>query len=185
MLAQRKKDTGKYWKKNNNYSFHAIVDSMDSIISSGKSASIGIKGCNGTSGDEPNSFQLYSYVSKQDEIVTDNSNIDKEIVHNAYSKINIGYTEGDDANSVTSNVDLCTEIEGATIIWSSDKPDVISETGIVTRSDETNIVRLTAVIKSNDFSMDIDFEVRVVKNIYEGYNTDYIYDMDSLELLYI
>lgn len=118
-------------------------------------------------------------------IVTDNSNIDKEIVHNAYSKINIGYAEGDDANSVTSNVDLCTEIEGATVIWSSDKPDVISETVIVTRSDETNIVRLTAVIKSNDFSMDIDFEVRVVKNIYEGYNTDYIYDMDSLELLYI
>ena len=157
----------------------------NSIISSGKSASIGIKGCNGTSDDEPSSFQLYSYVSKQDEIVTDNSNIDKEIVHNAYSKINIGYAEGDDANSVTSNVDLCTEIEGATVIWSSDKPDVISETGIVTRSDETNIVRLTAVIKSNDFSMDIDFEVRVVKNIYEGYNTDYIYDMDSLELLYI
>lgn len=166
---------------------HYVVRNAEynSNIASGESVSIGLNGCEGESSDEPSSFQLYSYVSEKDELVVDNSYIDKEIVHNAYSKINIGYAEGDDANSVTSNVYLCTEIEGATVIWSSDKPDVISETGIVTRSDETNIVRLTAVIKSNDYSMDIDFDVRVVKNTYDGYNTDYIYDMDSLELLYI
>lgn len=44
---------------------------------------------------------------------------------------------------------------------------------------------MKAVIKCNDYSKDISFDVRVVKNTYENYNTDLIYDMDSLELLYI
>ncbi len=44
---------------------------------------------------------------------------------------------------------------------------------------------LKAVIQSNDYSKERDFELRVIKNTYENYDTDYIYDMDSLELLYI
>lgn len=62
---------------------------------------------------------------------------------------------------------------------------MISEIGIVTRSGETQNVTLKAVIQCNDCSMDSDFPVRVVKNTYDDYDTDYLYDMDSLELLYI
>lgn len=166
---------------------HYVVRNAEynSTIAPGGSVSIGIKGCEGESSNAPSNFQLYSYALEQDELDVDNSNDDMEIVQNAYSKINIGYADGDDANSVTSDLYLCSELEGATVVWISDKPEVVSEDGMVIRSDETNIVCLTAIIKSNNYSMDIDFTVRVVKNTYNGYNTDFIYDMDSLELLYI
>jgi len=157
----------------------------NSTILSDNVVSIGILGSYTDEVCEPFNFQLHSYTLDKKNVIIDNSNMDMEIVQNAYSKINIGYADGDDKNSITSDVNLCTELEGAAITWISDKPDIISESGTVTRSDETNIVNLKAVIKSNDYSMDIDFDVRVVKNTYDNYNTDFIYDMDSLELLYI
>lgn len=164
---------------------HYVVRNAEynSTIAPGENVSIGIKGCEGESEDEPYNYQLHSNALNRDDV--DNMDSDIEIVQNAYSKIGIGYKDGDDANSVTSDLYLCTELEGAMITWSSDRPEIITDTGIVTRSAETNIVHLTATIKSNDYSMDINFEVRVVKNTYDGYNTDFIYDMDSLELLYI
>ena len=153
---------------------HYVVRNAEynSTIAPGENVSIGIKGCEGESEDEPYNYQLHSNALNRDDV--DNMDSDIEIVQNAYSKIGIGYTDGDDANSVTSDLYLCTELEGAMITWSSDRPEIITDTGIVTRSAETNIVHLTATIKSNDYSMDINFEVRVVKNTYDGYNTDFI-----------
>lgn len=148
-------------------------------IFNGNVVSIGIQGRYCGESREFSDFRLYSYVPKG------NDGIDRAIVENAYSKLAIGYAEGDDRNAVTSDIYLCTELEGAEIIWNSDNPEVISADGTVTRSGKTQMVRLTATIKSNDYSMDIDFDLRVVKNTYDGYNTDFIYDMDSLELLYL
>ena len=104
---------------------------------------------------------------------------------NAYSALQIGYADNNDANSVTSDLKLCNELEGAKITWSSDKPDVIATNGSVTRSNETKNVKLTATIRSNEESLDKEFEVRVIKNTYDNYNTDYLYDMENLEHLYI
>ena len=137
---------------------------------------------------EPTNYVLSSYgekEGKQEEQQEEQDYSDVQIVMNAYSKLKIGYADGNDRYSVTDNVGLPTELDGASITWISSKPEVISETGAVRRSEETQFVTLKAVIQSNNFSKDLDFELRVIKNTYENYDTDYIYDMDSLELLYV
>lgn len=166
---------------------HYVVKNVEynSTIPSGKSVSFGIQGCYYGTTCELSNCQLSSYNSQTSGEIVDSTNCDMTIVQNAYSNIKIGYANGDDQYSVTSDLSLRTELEGATITWISNNPEVISETGKVVRSDKTKNVTLTAVISSNDYSMRIAFDVRVIKNTYVDYNTDLIYDMDSLELLYI
>ncbi len=165
-------DDGHYVIKNSGY---------NSVIPAGESITFGVNAAYAEEACEPENYQLYSFGMSDDE--TDET--DMQTVMNAYSKLKIGFAEGNDANSVTSDITLCTELEGATITWISTDPDVISDTGAVTRSDETKNVSLKAVIQCNDYSMEADFTVRVIKNTYEDYDTDFLYDMDSLELLYI
>ena len=51
-----------------------------------------------------------------------------------------------DVLQVTENLNLPTELEGVTIRWESSHPDVISETGVVTRGNKTVLVTLTATL---------------------------------------
>ena len=120
--------------------------------------------------------------SKRDNL---NFNEDYLIVNNAINKLKIGYNGNDSEYSVTSNLNLTESIDGAVIEWSSSNTDIVSNAGIVNRPDEISAkVTLTATVKSNTYLETKDFEVYVIKSKYENYNTDYIEDLDSIELLY-
>lgn len=65
--------------------------------------------------------------------------------------LQIGYTSGDSALSVTQNVTLLTSgLDGTTISWASDTPAVISISGVVTQPlGDPAVVTLTATIASH------------------------------------
>lgn len=118
----------------------------------------------------------------------ENLNFDEDylIVNNAINKLKIEYNGSDSEYSVTENLILPETLDGATIEWSSSNTDIVSNGGIVTRPDETSIkVQLTATVRSNAYFETKSFEVYVIKSKYVNYNTDYIQDLDSLELLYL
>ena len=52
--------------------------------------------------------------------------------------------EGVTTTRVTENLELPTELDGVTIEWTSSHPDIVSETGVVTRSNKDVVVTLTA-----------------------------------------
>ena len=165
-------DDGHYIIKNSGY---------NSIIPASDAVTFGICVSGNENILEPDNIELYSY-SLMDET---NDDSDMQTVMNAYSKLKIGFAENNDENSVTSDLKLCTEFEGASITWTSTDPDVISDNGEVTRSSETKNVTLKAVIQCGEYSVESDFNLRVIKNTYDNFDTDHLYDMDSLEMLYI
>lgn len=115
-----------------------------------------------------------------------NCDEDYLIVHSAISELEVGYKDNDTRYSVTDNLSLVTELNGAIIEWSSSNADVISDEGIVNRpDDESANVILTANVKRNSYFETKQFEVYVIKNKYVNYNTDYIEDIDSFEKLYL
>ncbi len=131
----------------------------------------------------PENYVLYQHGINQG---IDSIGEDAYIVRNAKSQLKIGYAFGDSEESVTKNISLCSELAGASVKWISSKPAMISDKGEVVRpSAESEYVTLTAVVSSNDYSEEVEFNVRVVKDTYVNYNIDYIYDMESPELLYI
>ena len=79
---------------------------------------------------------------------------DEAAVAAAKSALNITYASGDSAASVTQNVGLPSSgIDGCTITWASDTPEVISLVGAVTQpSSDPVVVTLTATITSNSVS---------------------------------
>ncbi|BBI35669.1 S-layer homology domain-containing protein [Cohnella abietis] len=92
---------------------------------------------------------------------------DQEVVEAAKDSLAVGYYGSDRATSVTQNVMLSdTGTDGASVEWSSDKPNVISSTGVVTRpshiaSDAT--VTLTATITKGNDSDTKMFTLKVLK----------------------
>ena len=122
-----------------------------------------------------------------EKIVPDlNFDEDYLIVQSAISELEIEYKNNDTKYSVTDNLSLKTELNGATIEWSSSNEDVITDEGVVSRpcNESTNVI-LTANVKSNSYFETKQFEVYVIKNKYVNYNTDYIEDIDSFEMLYL
>lgn len=108
------------------------------------------------------------------------------IVQSAVSELEIAYKNNDTKYSVTDNLSLVTELNGATIEWSSSNEDVITDEGVVNRPcNESMKVILTANVKSNSYFETKQFELYVIKNKYVNYNTDYIEDIDSFEMLYL
>lgn len=108
------------------------------------------------------------------------------IVQSAISELAIEYKNNDTKYSVTDNLSLVTELNGATIEWSSSNADVITNEGVVNRpANESAKVILTANVKSNSYFETKQFEVYVIKSKYVNYNTDYIEDIDSFEMLYL
>lgn len=91
--------------------------------------------------------------------------MDAILVEYAARQINIGYQQGDNADHVTRNMTLPTELEGAdgvTITWCSSSNTISSE-GVVTRpqgADEE--VTLTVTVSKNDTSYSVEFVLKVI-----------------------
>lgn len=67
--------------------------------------------------------------------------------------LEIGFATGDTQSSVTKDITLLEEKNGVTITWASDKPEVISNEGLVTRPkfrENDMAVTLTATLKKNE-----------------------------------
>ncbi|BAU27769.1 alpha-tubulin suppressor-like RCC1 family protein [Aneurinibacillus soli] len=81
------------------------------------------------------------------------SQTDVEAVTEAKAALDVGYTVGESAGSVTQNVTLpMTGLNNTAVSWSSDKPGVIAANGTVTRPEFTSgdsIVILTATVTKN------------------------------------
>ncbi len=91
----------------------------------------------------------------------------------------------DTYESVTENIILPTEMQGATIKWTSSHPAINAENGIVTRPEEESVwVTLKAEITYGEEKEEKEFKLKVVKNYYSDYSTDYIEVYDDYEYLY-
>jgi uncharacterized repeat protein (TIGR02543 family) len=82
--------------------------------------------------------------------------------------LNIGFAVGDSARSVTHNIILTDtgKVNGSTIIWESDTPDVISNEGIVTRplfSETDAEVTVTAYVYYNEGKATKEFHLTVLR----------------------
>lgn len=84
----------------------------------------------------------------------------------AIEKISIGYQDSDSANSVTKNLTLPTLVYvsgDVNVSWSSNAPSVISNSGIVTRpSDNDVVVSLTAKVTVGSEARNKTFTVTVI-----------------------
>lgn len=88
-------------------------------------------------------------------------------VYSAYNRLNIGYSNGDFAQSVTSKLDLPTtfDVDGITVLinWSSSNSGTIDNNGNVIRSYTDSNVKLSATLScGNASSMTKDFDVVVI-----------------------
>ena len=78
---------------------------------------------------------------------------DQQIIDSSFNLINL-------PRSTATDLTLPTEgIEGATISWKSSDPDVISDTGKVTRGTTSQTVTLTATVTYNELSESRSYEV--------------------------
>jgi len=69
----------------------------------------------------------------------------------AKEALEIKYVQGETYVTVKSNLTLPTKVEGfegVTVEWASDKPAVISATGVVVRQDADTVVNLTATLRA-------------------------------------
>lgn len=84
----------------------------------------------------------------------------------AIGKISIGYQDSDNANSVTKNLTLPTSVNvsgDVNVSWSSNAPSVISNSGIVTRPNDNDVVvSLTAIATIGSISRNKTFTVTVL-----------------------
>lgn len=79
-------------------------------------------------------------------------------------QVQIIYASGDNAQNVTQNFTIPTQVGDATITWTSNKPDVIQINGstvTITRGNTDVSVKVTATITLNEDSTDKDFTVIV------------------------
>jgi len=108
----------------------------------------------------------YMYVTKAKE------NSDEQDVQEAVNKLTVGYTEGDNWESVTSNVFLLeTGLHNTSIGWTSNKPGIISvedkgdrlEGKVIRPEKNDETVILTATVEKNGKKLERQFLV-IVKN---------------------
>ncbi len=105
---------------------------------------------------------------------------DQEIVDAALDTVVIPFTSGDTASSVTQDLVLPTSDGDISITWLSNNPEVISNTGVVTRpikgtADVT--VLLTATLGLNDLTATKTFTLIVKANLYTA--------LDALDMITI
>ena len=86
---------------------------------------------------------------------------DELIIQEAYDSLllaNIG-------SGVATDLTLPTTVgtEGVTVTWSSDKPDVLSNLGVVNRQPEHTTVVLTATLHYNNLTLEKDFQIVVLR----------------------
>ncbi|GIP40235.1 hypothetical protein J31TS4_35150 [Paenibacillus sp. J31TS4] len=101
-------------------------------------------------------------------VVKDNPN-DREAAALAKKNLDIRYSVGDTIHSVTQDVYLdVTGDHGTTISWTSSAPEIVDETGHVTRPsylEENALVTLTARIQRGDAVETKSFVVQVLKRV--------------------
>lgn len=84
-------------------------------------------------------------------------------LENALSDLYILYSDGNNKNYVTKNIGLQTTIDDVTVEWMSDKPDIITNTGIVHRPpSEDVVVNLYATLNYDGSSINKDFSLKVI-----------------------
>ncbi len=97
-------------------------------------------------------------------------------------RIRVLYGDGDYSESVINDLTLPKKVDGVKVKWSSDKPDVISNKGKVTRPEDSNQkVTLTATFKNGKDKTSKEFTVNVIKN--KNINTDEMdeYSIDDID----
>ncbi|MCH9664761.1 MAG: hypothetical protein K0U41_02815, partial [Gammaproteobacteria bacterium] len=101
-------------------------------------------------------------------VITNIVATDGEAVLAASNALEIGYTAGDDASSVTANVTLLTSgADGVTISWASDNVAIATD-GMVTRADTNTEVTLTATISKGLEEANKVFTVTVIQSPLTG-----------------
>lgn len=103
------------------------------------------------------------------------------------ASLSIVYASGDSADSVTSNLGfIATLPQGSTVVWSTNKPNVISVSGVVNRSTFTigdQAVLITAVLSNGSETQTKTFNVRV-KKLPASSSEKLALDMPSLAIIY-
>lgn len=143
----------------------------------GESVYIGFNGNGGTSEDRPRGFELTSSVLEGTGQKADYSTA------SIYDLIT--FSDTDSELCVTRDIILEKTYEGEDVTWTSDRPDIISEEGIVARPyEESETVTLTAHIGTGKNASEQSFRVKVVKTLYEDLTYDDIPIMDDLNQIY-
>lgn len=161
----------------------------NALFEEGQILNIGINGSGGASSDEPANFVLSrSTIVKQP--IEEISNV--AVVEEALANLQIGFQGKDSAQSVTQNVLLPAtpqftsgQYDNVAIRWSSSNEELISASGTVNRPyEESEWVTLTVTISLEEASVSKEYQLKVVKSLYDDYSTDYIEDYDCYEYLY-
>lgn len=161
---------------------HYVIKNADynANINPGESVRIAFNGTDGLPEDVPTNFKLTIIGDKSEEL-----DLDTVVVTSAYSDVHVGYTNGDSQYNVKHNLVLDTEVDGATVTWTSSDAGVVDAAGNVYRLyDESVLINLTATISSGEFSMEKSFEIRVIKSMYDDFSTDEIYVLEQDVQLY-
>lgn len=87
--------------------------------------------------------------------------------YKVFNSLTLKFTDGDYADSVTKNIELCKECSEdkmtAVITWDSSDASVIDDDGMVVRPDDNDVaVKLTARISVGDVELVKEFEVKVI-----------------------
>ncbi|MGN0374515.1 MAG: immunoglobulin-like domain-containing protein [Butyrivibrio sp.] len=108
--------------------------------------------------------------------------------YKVYNELELQYTDGDYADSVTKNIELCKECsEGemtAAISWTSSNESIIDTDGLVNRpegNDEN--VKLSATITVGTVKMTKEFQVKVIANSDFNYDETPNYNILEIEQL--
>ena len=89
----------------------------------------------------------------------------QQLLENAKTTLTITYSVGEDASSVKNRLTLVSTKDNINVTWSSSHPNIISNSGIVTRPDHTvgdTVVTLTATLTLGAFSETKAFPVTVI-----------------------
>lgn len=91
----------------------------------------------------------------------DSTKEDQKLVDTAKEALVIGYTAPDTKDSVTKNVTLVTKQGEVDVTWATDNPSIISTSGVVVRTNEDEVVTLTATLKKGEAKATKTFDLTV------------------------
>ena len=123
----------------------------------------------------------YFIVNDSDEAFNVKLRSYEEIARDAADALQIGFAEGDSADSVTAGLVLPTECEYGTISWTSDN-GAVSEYGGVTRGEDDINVTLTAAVNVEGAVVTRDFDVTVKSRFTAEQRNKAIVSQDKADL---
>lgn len=88
----------------------------------------------------------------------------EKVLADAVANLEIGFVEGDSANSITRDVTLPTSVNDVQVVWQTSDDKVITTEGVVTRVYGVNqTVKLTATLTLKDVSQNKEFDLVVLQ----------------------